>query len=129
LLFVCVDRLDFPEPEVHVELERHLLSMLRSYFESRALAHEPFRCVPERLMKSALRVVTEELGDFDSIFILLVLALGADHALVDWTAPMVRRVSVDNLKVYCEYATNMAFERSNREYFEGLIKGNISCLR
>jgi hypothetical protein len=23
----------------------------------------------------------------------------------------------------------MAFERSNREYFEGLIKGNISCLR
>jgi hypothetical protein len=38
-------------------------------------------------------------------------------------APMVRRVSVDNLKVYCEYATNVAFERSNREYFEGLIKG------
>jgi hypothetical protein len=59
--------LDFPEPEIHVELERHLLSMLRSYFESRAFVRESFLCVPEREMKSALRLVTEKLPDFDTM--------------------------------------------------------------
>jgi hypothetical protein len=120
----------FVELDLLPSLEKHLVSLLKYYFcaDLDSFAYESFKFVPRKFVKDALVIVSDQVQDFDDIFIALVKKLGVKHEFIDVVAPRVRSISVKNLKVFSDFVPlaesdlDRAIE-NGYEYFARKIKG------